>query len=103
MKTSIFLNGDYTIKRLKEIIEKYEKENKEEEEKPILIGYLARKSGYNGYHTLEVGTPIYSHKNMYFMDMIKESDGSTKRQYYYVRSFKDEDINFIVRETKKEL
>ena len=83
---------------LKELLDSFDSKPKEEE--PVLIGYLARKMGYNGFKTLEIGTPIYSFQGNYFMDMEKESDGTILRQKYYPHSFTDDEINFIVRETK---
>lgn len=76
---------------------------KPEEEIPILIGYLAKKMGYKGYLTLEVGTPVYKLKNMYYVDMVSDNSISgikDKRQIYYPNSFADDAINFVVRETK---
>lgn len=98
LKTVVHLNGDYTIERLLEIIK--QKETIAKEEEPILIGYLARKMGENGFKTLEVGTPIHSFQGYYFMDMENETTGKIKRVKYYPHSFSEDAINFVVRETK---
>ena len=83
---------------LKELLDSFDSKPKEEE--PILIGYLARKMGENGFKTLEIGTPIYSFQSHYFMDMENETTGKIKRVKYYPHSFKEDSINFVVRETK---
>ena len=72
---------------------------KAKEEQPILIGYLARKMGENGFKTLEIGTPIHSFQGYYLMDMENEKTGKIKTVKYYPHSFSEDAINFVVRET----
>jgi len=67
------------------------------EETPKLVGHTNRLMGYKGYKFIEVGTPIYSFKGLYQIDMIKESDGSVFIQKFPVHTFNA--INFITTET----
>lgn len=64
------------------------------EETPILVGYLNKVFGFNGYEMVEVGTPVYSFKNSYYFEMTSINGGNV-----YVQKFHKESIvpfiNFI--------
>jgi len=63
--------GMTTDKLLEDFIEKDLISNNKEinEESPILVGYLNRKFGYNGFKPIEIGTLVYLYKDRYYFNM----------------------------------
>jgi hypothetical protein len=64
------------------------------EEQPILIGYLNRKFGYNGFKKNEIGTPVYSFKDVYYFEIIPLNGNKNINQKFYKESLSPA-INFI--------
>lgn len=56
------------------------------EEEPILIGHLNRDYGYNAYHPIKKGTPVFSFKDHYFFEMELISSGQIHKQKFYKES-----------------
>jgi fumarate hydratase class II len=52
------------------------------EDEQMLIGYLNRKIGYNGYCTAEIGTPVYAIRGQYMIEFIIEFKGTTAPMFY---------------------
>ncbi len=82
------------IPLLLEALVNYDIEEQILEEKPILIGYLNKKFGYNHYYPIEIGTPVYSFKDRYYFEMGLIKNNQTHRQSFYKDSLKD-CIDFI--------
>lgn len=54
------------------------------ESKPDKIaGYLNRKIGYNHYHPLEIGTPVYEDKRGFYMIQELIKTGDKHKIYWY--------------------
>jgi hypothetical protein len=79
------INEIITAFKPKQIVDEYE---------PVLVGYLNRKYGANGYKDSEIGTPVYEIPSGYFYLRIPLNDGTPVRVMYYKDTFKSE-INFI--------
>ena len=57
--------------------------NKIEKDEPILIGYLNKEFGYNGFKPIEIGTAVYRFKDVYYFEMSPlNSDIKTKVNFY---------------------
>ncbi|MDY0270139.1 hypothetical protein [Trichloromonas sp.] len=57
--------------------------NKIDEDIPLLIGYLNRNFGYNGFKPIEIGTPVYLHKDRYYFNMEPINGGQSVIQKFY--------------------
>lgn len=94
-KKEIYLCGDYSIERLKEIISKYDNKILEEE-KPKLVGYVARERfSERGFKIPSIGTPIYEFRGLYQIDFVNEKTGQVKIVKYYPESVSKENIRLL--------
>ena len=59
------------------------KDQIKKEEDPILVGYLNKKFGYNGFEPIPIGTPVYLLKDRYFFEMkMLNSEEKTRQRFY---------------------
>lgn len=64
------------------------------EEEPVLIGYLNRVFGYNGFSKAKVGTEVYSFKDKYYFEIQSLTDTISFKVKFYKETLKP-CINFI--------
>lgn len=64
------------------------------QETPVLVGYLIRDYGYNGFKPIEKGTPVYSFEDRYYFEMQPLNGGNTIRQKFY-KSDLSHHIDFV--------
>lgn len=62
------------------------------ETEPVLVGTLTKAQGFNGFHTMEIGTPAYELNGKYFVEQISKVDGSKSRVSYYM-----EDLSKVIK------
>ena len=60
----------------------------------MLIGYLNRKLGFNGFRTIEVGTRVFEHGGIYYLWQEANNGTYFEMVRYYKESLK-EHVNFL--------
>jgi len=69
-----------------EIFDKLYLSKENVEEKPVRVGTLTKAQGFNGFHTMEIGTPVFELKGRYFIEQKSKSNGEIFRVFYYKES-----------------
>lgn len=66
-----------------EIFDKLYSSKETVEEKHIRVGTLTKAQGFNGFHTMEIGTPVFELDGRYFIEQKSKSNGEISRVFYY--------------------
>jgi hypothetical protein len=77
--------GEFDIE-LQQLFERYCKINPDET--PVLIGYLNKQQGFQGYDPLPVGTPVFEFKDRYQIERTITKTGEKNWVRYYKESLK---------------
>ena len=70
------------------------------EEVPVLVGYLNKQQGFNHFKPIEIGTPVYEFRGVYFVEQ-ETLDGSRKERVRYPKQNLTPIIDFLPPNVKK--
>lgn len=92
-------NISYKLSKYHEYITSHENINsfidlKSRKEDPVLIGYLNRIFGYNGFNKAVIGTKVYSFKDIYYFEIQSLTDDTIFKVKFYKETL-EPCINFI--------